>query len=306
MRVSPEDLEAEADAAFAAINGTPAEVDDESMADTVAQMASDDDEKRPIEMQTDSAPSDDSADTAQAEPAHDSDGDLTTAQALERYRNAQSRMTRATQEAAELRRAQQAQASELAQLRAELASARSAPPRQADTVPAAGSNLDSVEAEYPDFSPVVAQIKEQERQLRELRESSAKSAQQAAYESHLKAVTAVHPDAIALASSDQFSGWVDRQPPAIQQIISNGTAADVNWVLSQYKTAAGVTKTQSKDDKLAAAKLVASPNLPRVASNQAQAGKRTFTREQIAKMSPAQFAKNEAEIDAAMADGLIY
>lgn len=299
MRINPDDLEAEADAAFAAVNGAP----DAEATDTTPDAASAEIESQPIEMQ-DSAPVAET-DTATTVTEHDSDSDLTTAQVLERYRNAQSRMTRATQEAAELRRTQQAQASELAQLRAELAASRAAPPRQADTAPVAGSNLDSVLADYPDFNPVVTQMKEQERQLRELREANAKAAEASSREAHTRAVTAVHPDAFSIAATDQFSGWVDRQPPAIQQIISNGTASDVNWVLTQYKTAAGVTKTQSRDDKLAAAKLAASPNLPRVASNPAQ-GPRTFTRAQIAKMTDAQYAKNEPAIEAALVAGLIY
>lgn len=304
MRVNLEDLEAEADAAFSAMNGTPDEVD-ESMTDTVAKMASDDDEDQPIELLADSPPEAVATDTEQAGPAHDPDGDLTTAQALERYRNAQSRMTRATQEAAELRRTQQAQTNELVQLRAELAASRATPPRQADTATAPGSSIDSVGEDYPDFKPVFSQIKEQERQLRELREDNAKSARQAEHDAHNKAVTEVHPDAFSIAATDQFSGWVDRQPPVIQKAVRNGTAADVNWVLTQYKTVSGVTTAQSKDDKLAAAKLAASPNLPRVASSQAQ-GNRSFTRSQIEKMTAAQYAQNEVAIDAALVAGLIY
>lgn len=58
---------------------------------------------------------------------------------------------------------------------------------------------------------------------------------------HQQTILAEHPDASEIAASDEFMGWIDSQPdylqPAMRQVVQNGSAAQVNQLLSQYKTA---------------------------------------------------------------------
>ncbi|WP_018865122.1 hypothetical protein [Thioalkalivibrio sp. ARh3] len=58
---------------------------------------------------------------------------------------------------------------------------------------------------------------------------------------HQQAILAEHPDASEIAASNEFLDWIDSQPdylqPAMRQVVQNGSAAQVNQLLSQYKTA---------------------------------------------------------------------
>lgn len=93
---------------------------------------------------------------------------------------------------------------------------------------------------------------------------------------HFDAILAVHPDALALAKTDDFLGWVSRQPPMIQQAVKSGTDEDVIDVLTRYKKAVGIRKKP-----------------------------RSFTSAQISAMSQEEFNKREKEIDEAIAAGLV-
>lgn len=102
---------------------------------------------------------------------------------------------------------------------------------------------------------------------------------------YTKAVLKKHPDALAIAQSDDFKGWIVRQPPRVAHAVYGdadgrfGTVAEVIQILHDYKAAVGLGRTW--------------PAQPR------------FTRAQIREMSLVEFAEREGEIDKALAKGLI-
>lgn len=215
---------------------------------------------------------------------------------IERYKNAQARMTQATQEAAQLRR-------ELEALRQQAI----APPQR--QIPNEDEeDLSKWMQEYPDFAgPIVKKLNKQQAILKQLEEQNAQLRAQnetVQRDSFKQVVSAVHPDVGDIVNSDDFHGWLARQPKGISQMAHNGSADDVIYVLNQYKGSINAPRTSSKLDE---ARRVATPNVRNASTGASNAtGQlKSFTREQIAAMSEKEFEANEEAIDAAMAAGLV-
>lgn len=217
----------------------------------------------------------------------------------ERYKNAQALMTKATMEAADLRR-------EVASLRAQLETVtRYAPQNQQPE--ARGSDfkeLEKLKEEYPDFAgPLVGAFEKQQQVIRELQRSNEVNEQAndvARRSSFNFEVARVHPDFDRVAGSEDFRGWLARQASFIQDAASRPVPADAIEVLNMYKKSQG-----TKVDKVAAARQVAAPAVGRNSRQPSAEKPQQFTREMIARMSPAEFAKNEEAIDRALATGAI-
>lgn len=94
---------------------------------------------------------------------------------------------------------------------------------------------------------------------------------------HFDTIRTVHPDLDEITRSFDFEGWLLRQPPEVQRLKYTGNAEQVIDMLTRYKREFGL--------------------LPKP--------KPTFTRQQIARMSPEEFARREPEIDKAIADGRV-
>lgn len=239
----------------------------------------------------------------------------------ERYKNAQARMTQATQESAELRRQVAVLQQQVEQLSSQPAPAQ--PEKDTAQKPDYKVTLKSLVAEYPELlGPVVAgfeaqdsTIHELQRRLDEVQRGTVDTMQRVrgreendAYNQHKSTIKALHPDAYDIAQTDDFQGWIARQTPMVQQAVTNGTAADVVDVLNRYKGQAAQPRTEQRNasqSRADDARASAQPVTPRARQQPTNAQPR-FTRAQIASMSPAEFAKNEPEIDKAMAQGLIY
>lgn len=85
--------------------------------------------------------------------------------------------------------------------------------------------------------------------------------EQTAYSSHMNAILNVHPDAPSVVESVEFNKWLDEQPNVVRSaynnVLDNGSATDVNEVLSLYKTqsnASANTADTGKPDLIEAAK----------------------------------------------------
>lgn len=219
---------------------------------------------------------------------------------MERYKNAQALMTKATMEAADLRR-------EVASLRAQLeAVTRYAPqPQQAEKRGSDFEELEKLKEEYPDFAgPLVGAFEKQQQVIRQLQQASKANedvADAARRTSFNFEVARVHPDFDVIAASEDFRGWLARQAPFVQDAASRPIASDAIEVLNMYKKTLG-----PKPDKVAAARQVAAPAVGRHSRQPSVEKEPQFTREQISRMTPAEFAKNEAAIDRALASGLVY
>ena len=93
---------------------------------------------------------------------------------------------------------------------------------------------------------------------------------------HWDAIRAKHPDAMQIAKSDDFIGWLERQSAVVKTAAETGIAEDVILVLDRYKVAVGLTRKRPK-----------------------------FTIAQIERMSVEEFQRREKEIDEAMKAGNI-
>lgn len=66
-----------------------------------------------------------------------------------------------------------------------------------------------------------------------------------AQEQHFKAIYEAHPDLDSITESQQFGGWIDQQPSyvrdGINRVLAQGTAQEVNEVVTNYKTANNLT-----------------------------------------------------------------
>jgi hypothetical protein len=118
-----------------------------------------------------------------------------------------------------------------------------------------------------------------------------------------------HPDFDELRDSDDFHDWAESQPKAVQDwIYENKTDADLlSRALDLYKSDRGIKsdkgkKNKRQDDAAAAATAVVTSG--RVDDPTAPKG-RIWKTSEIARMKPAEFEKNEADIDLAQKEGRI-
>jgi hypothetical protein len=223
---------------------------------------------------------------------------------MERYKNAQALMTKATMEAADLRR-------EVASLRTQLENAiRYAPQSQQQEVRGSDfQELEKLKEEYPDFAgPLVGAFEKQQQVIRELQRSNEvnEQASEAARRVNFNfEVSRAHPDFDQVAASEDFRGWLARQASFVQDAASRPNPADAIEVLNMYKRSAQ-GRGPDKVDRVAAAKQVAAPAVGRNSRQPTAEKPPQFTREMIARMTPAEFAKNEEAIEKALASGNIY
>lgn len=292
MNVTPEQLEQEADELLKRATQAPEPEPDPEPDDTAAEPSGEDDGEALEAAVQDDPPA-----------APDTDPDLADKLrvAEERVRNAQARMTQATQEAAANRR-------RIEELERALEEAKKAPPQPpADTD--ADASLESLMQEYPEIvTPLVERLRHLEGRLGTLSnqvETTHKTVQettaQESARAHREAVMRAHPDAYAIAATPEFQAWVGTQPPVVQAAVQNGSTEDAIWVLDQYKSAA---KPAATNDRMERARASASPAMPS-ARRQPVTPQPRFTRDQIARMSPEEFTRHEKAIDEAMAKGLI-
>jgi len=225
----------------------------------------------------------------------------------ERYKNAQARMTQATQEASDLRR-------EVAALQAQVSAVQGQGPQstpQRDPILSANSpELAKLRSEYPEFAgPIVDVLEKQQKVIADLRAQSdnvAASTDEVRKTTFIQAVQAAHPDMESVVSSDDFKGWLYRQPQFVQNAVVSGDPASAVKIIDMYKEEApGTPGHPDKAALLDAARQVASPAVGRNPQPPTAQPKIQFTRGQIAAMSPDEFSKNETAIDQAMAQGLI-
>lgn len=323
MTSSYENLDQEADELIARINGKPPEKPDTATADDDGSeaganaAAQDAPEPEPVEPEPGPADAPEKSDTDELHG-------LTLENAQERIRNAQARMTRATQEAAEHRRALADEQQKSRQLQSEvdrLTDALNAGPKSPDKPDSTGaiSTLEGLVNTYPEImSPMLEEIRYLRGRMdtidgnvKKTAETSRQNTAKAAADAHFNAIRAAHADFQQIVNTDDFKGWLDRQPRTYRIILfgdgiatsdyrAGGSAQEVIGVFDDYKRAVGNSK------RTEAARDVASPSLRRTTRTASpNNGRPTFTRDQISRMSPAEFAKNEAEIDAAMAEGRV-
>jgi hypothetical protein len=236
------DWNAEADKMLAEFGGT-GEADpstDPAEADTSVEMIADED--LPAE-----------GDTQELEANENDEGDDSQAAELakweERYKNAQRKMTEATQNGSDWQRYAGELEQKVRELESQLANqggSRTADTAETDT-PLEEWDITEKLA-YDEAKKAQAEVRDVKQRLAALdqRERAAEKAR-ADYQ-HLTAIKATHPDLEAIAASPVYGEWLQNQPPAVKRIAQEGTAQDVVWMLSQFKAEKGIKASSTRLD----------------------------------------------------------
>jgi hypothetical protein len=174
------------------------------------------------------------------------------------------------------------------------------------------SSLDQFKNQYPDVYNAIDKIsasksdlkvKQLEQDLLSLKEKEVQLEKDKAYQELLR----LQPKFDTLKVSDEFTGWLDKQPKSISDGIYNNNT-DAQWasrVVDLYNADIGTTTSKkptvnkSKD----AAMSVSKTNATQVATSK-QDGK-IWKMSDIAKLKSWEFEKLEKEIDLARAEGRI-
>lgn len=204
----------------------------------------------------------------------------------ERVKNTQARMTKATQEAAELRK-------RVYELEEKLAGLESNPKDSAE--------LAKLEEDYPDIAkPLLQKIQSLEKRLSDQARESRKAREDADLEGHFNTILAAHSDFFEIRDSDDFSAWLNVQSPIARRVAASGTADEVVHLVREFKDFKQKSALQGTEK----ARSVAEPAISRTAPNVSK-GKKVWTRAEIDKMPLHVYEQLEAEIDKAWAEGRI-
>ena len=230
----------------------------------------------------------------------DSDDDLRKQLrvAEERLKNAQARMTKATQESADLRREIVAIRQQNAELMNQLAQTASVNDGMDD-------ELKALAEEYPDIaSPLLKKLAKLEETVTQYRDRIETDKSQGTLQVHFDTIRESHPDMDDVVVSDDFNGWLERQSPVWQRVATDGSAHEVVELLARYKETFD-TQPQQPVSKVDKARKVAEPSLPKARRPDPNSGKRIWTRSEITRMSLDEFEKRQGEIDQAYMDGRV-
>ena len=173
-------------------------------------------------------------------------------------------------------------------------------------LPKTKEEIDAWRTKYPDVYDVIETIahtkadekaKKVESGLKEL-ESQQAVVQRDKAEVEL---AKLHPDFNEIRADDKFHEWVKNQDSAIQSWLYDNTsnAKLAARAIDLYKIDTGYGK--KKSNKLEASKSVTSTSKREIESGD----KKIWTLDEIAKLKPHEFEKNEKEIDLARAEGRI-
>lgn len=282
MAINPEQLEAEANAELEALLKGPVEAD--TPAPEIKESANPEPASNP-----------------QPAPPVEKPTDTDSGNWEERYKNLQAHTTKVNQEASDLRRQLGEMQQQLNQLQQSANTGQSGS-HKPDDLPEP-DELDTAANDFEELAPMVKRLKEQEAFIKELKAQREQESQQRAQQSqqeYYQRIAAVHGDHQQVYQSPEFQGWMQRlsgiDRHAAQFAFNQGTAEDVIEVFNRYKQASGLGNKQDQ------AAQEAIPSLRSRSQPQTQ-GRPRWTMAQIAKMSPQEYAKHEAEIDEAIARG---
>lgn len=249
-----------------------------------------------------------------------------------RYKSAVSAMNKAQRELAEKRKEDAARDDLIVQLQQQLQqmqqqlqekpAARDQEPTQNSESTSSEDDLAEAQELYPEvINPLMARIKQLEGKLNAMHSDVSESKQMSvdyrqqkqneAYNNHWAQILDKHPDTREIVQSQAYKNWYEQQPSMVRQALAQGTAGDVIAALNLFRMeypAQRAVNTSAKEtqrqDKLAAAKAVSSPNVKTSAKGKAPT-KRTFTNAEINNMSIEEYREYEKEIDEAFAKGEI-
>lgn len=235
-----------------------------------------------------------------------SDKGLSAEQWEERYKNAQAKMTKSTQREKEL----EAKIAEMDNKLKAMDVMRSEDriEKQKEEV---SVDLSQIVKDYPEIvgplqKYVDARIASVDQKVTQASQEFVKTRQEEADQRHFAEIADAHPDYQSLSSSEDFTLWLERQSRMWQKAATEGDSKDVIELLSRYKNDLGlVSKTASKEELVEKAKQNVEPSLSKARKQNIGSSKKTWTAQEIGRLSDKDFAKYEKEIDQAYADGRV-
>ncbi len=206
----------------------------------------------------------------------------------------------------DLRRHQQKQSEEFKTKIEALESQLSEATRKEMKLPTSEEDLDAWVKKYPDIAAIVETIaikkaKEQSADIQKKLQAIDEMKISATKEKAEAELLQMHPDFSDIRESDDFHEWAEEQPKWIQDALyeNDNDARSAARAIDLYKMDTGYGK--KKANKLEASKSVTSTSKREVETGD----KKIWTLNEIAKMKPHEFLKNEKEIDLARAEGRI-
>ena len=296
-RNDPERLEAEAKELLTKLTETEEESPDiEEETEEVEALAEETPEPTDtVEVEADEAPAfeEESGEVSQMQDRLD--------KAEKAMKGAQARMTKATQEAAELRK-----------LNADLMQAVGDLKGQLEAKQKDNEQLAKIREEYPDIAgPLLDELSRTQAEVSSTKEALAaeeKRRQDAlnaqAQAEHFDRIRAVHPDVDQLIETADWINWLEVQDSRTHEWIERGSSNDVNAVLYRFKADMGMKPPTPQEQALEKARAVAEPKMPKTRKPKT-GGKKTWTIDEIKRMPNRDFEKYQAEIMKAMEQGAI-
>jgi uncharacterized protein YbjQ (UPF0145 family) len=263
-------------------------------------------EALPDESQETEEASDQQEEEIQEELTKSDKGLLSAEQWEERYKNAQARMTKATQREKELEAKITEMSNKITAIESMKSEARIEKQKEEVNV-----DLGEIMKDYPEIvkplqSYVDARIATVDRKMQQATEEVLKSQQEEADRKHYAAIADVHPDWKSISASDDFTIWLERQSRMWRNAASDGDAQDVVALLSKYKQDLGLVSNKvSKKELVEKAKQNVEPSLSKARKQNVGSSKKIWTAQEIGKLSDKEFIKFEKDIDQAYADGRV-
>jgi len=248
------------------------------------------------ETQADEAP--------QEESTSGDDSELRTAleKAERAMKGAQARMTKATQEAAELRKMNADLMQAVGDLKGQLVE------KERDN-----ERLQQLREEYPDVAgPLLDELQRTQDEVRNAQDAvkaqeqlRQREVQEQLSAEHFARIEAVHPDVNEITQTSDWALWLESQDAQIHQWVEAGSSNDVNSVLSKYKADMGMRPPTPQERVLEKAKEVAEPKMPKARKPKVTGDKRTWSVDEIMRMPNHEFEKHQKDILSAMEQGAI-
>ena len=263
-------------------------------------------ETLPDESQETEEASDQQKEEIQEEETKSDKGLLSAEQWEERYKNAQARMTKATQREKELEAKIAEMSNKITAIESMKSEARIEKQKEEVNI-----DLGEIMKDYPEIvkplqSYVDARIASVDQKMQQATQEVLKSQQEEADRKHYAAIAEEHPDWKSISTSDDFTIWLERQSRMWRTAASDGDAQDVIALLSKYKNDLGlVSKKVSKEELVEKAKQNVEPSLSKARKQNVGSSKRIWTAQEIGKLSDKEFRKLEKEIDQAYTDGRV-
>tara|TARA_B110000093_G_C12902643_1_gene381083 strand:+ start:394 stop:1311 length:918 start_codon:yes stop_codon:yes gene_type:complete len=230
------------------------------------------------------------------------DMSLALQKAEKAMKGAQSRMTKATQEAAELKRQNADLFKSLTELKGQLVQ------QERDD-----SKLAQLREDYPDLAnPLLDELKRTQDEVLSHKEALDAEKQRKIDEqdaqlvsAHFARIEAEHPDVNTLIETADWLNWLEEQSADTKEWIQAGSSNDVNTVLYKFKSDMGLKPPTPQERALERARSVAEPQLPKSRKPKTKAEKASWSVDEITRMPNSEFEKHQEAIMKAMEGGNI-